>query len=512
MIPRRTMPTRPLPTSKRRAVGPLPALFAAALAIPLSAAGGRTPQDLDGAAFDELRALPGDEHAFLEVATTRPTCYVGERVALVLRIGFETGFLEEHLVQLFRRPLDVPAQVEAPWWSGLACARMLAGPAREGERVELALGDSVVTARRAGELERDGMRFETFELERDLVPSCVGALEVPAARLRFAFATRFRDDLLQGRVPLDRVDALVRSAPLALEVLPLPEDGRPLAFSGAIGRFEVEAAARPREVEEGESLLLALVVRGAGNLLDFEAPRLDELAGFHVRGSKTARTDGEARVEYDLAPLRASVREVPAIRFAYFDPEAGAYRVVETRPIAIEVRPSERAAEPGRAAPTDPRPAKSGAISEEEPGTRSWPRAVAVALAVLGSLALGRMLRRRSRDQRAARAERARAERASQAFRAHESAGDAELANAFAELLAGALGCSTAAVIGGDLRARLAAAGVPDGIAQRAAELLDALVAARFGGHAPADARARLAAIATELERHFRATSARERR
>ena len=62
-----------------------------------------------------------------------------------------------------------------------------------------------------------------------------------------------------------------------------------------------------------------------------------------------------------------------------------------------------------------------------------------------------------------------------------------------------------AAVIAPDLRARLAAAGVPVDLAARTAALLEALVAARYGSGAPSgDTEASARAIVEELEALFR--------
>jgi hypothetical protein len=58
-------------------------------------------------------------------------------------------------------------------------------------------------------------------------------------------------------------------------------------------------------------------------------------------------------------------------------------------------------------------------------------------------------------------------------------------------------------VIAPDLRSRLEAAGVPGEDAARAATLLDALIAARYGGGAPPDALQRAAEVVERLEPAF---------
>src|SRR5262249_33102491 len=152
--------------------------------------------------------------------------------------------------------------------------------------------------------------------------------------LRFAYAEHFRDDFVNGRTALDRTESTVRGAPLALEILALPEDGRPLEFTGAVGRFTLSATAQPRELALGQSLKLVLEIEGEGDLDSLQAPRLDGLEGFHVQGSLAERTARGLTATYELVPTDATVAAVPPIRFAFFErtPPAG-YRTVSTAPI-----------------------------------------------------------------------------------------------------------------------------------------------------------------------------------
>jgi hypothetical protein len=207
--------------------------------------------------------------------------------------------------------------------------------------------------------------------------------------MRFAHATRFEDDFVQGRVPVDRKDVVVRGERARLVVLSLPEEGRPADFSGAIGRFSLSAGAEPRELASGEGLALEVVIQALdphGDLSQASEPRLSDPGDFHVRGSLVEREAQRMLVRYDLVPRDPTVRAIPPVRFVFFDttPPAG-YRTLASEPIAITVR----------AQPPTPPPA---AAPEAAPGaglvwTRTRGIAAALVLLALAFVAL-RSLRR----------------------------------------------------------------------------------------------------------------------
>jgi hypothetical protein len=165
---------------------------------------------------------------------------------------------------------------------------------------------------------------------------------------------------------------------------------------------------------------------------------------------------------YDVAVVDAGLTAVPPIALPYFDPREGAYRVARTEPLPLIVRGGD--ATPA-GAPEDHRPAAAdGAL---------WPYALGGVAALLLALALIVAYARRKRrppepDARARFAERA-------------AAGD--VAAAFTEYLAARLRCAPAKVIDADLADRLQETGVSAPLAARAATLVQALVAARYGGH-----------------------------
>jgi hypothetical protein len=284
------------------------------------------------------------EHAFVDLAAQHASVFVEQPIRLTIRVGVEEEYLRHNLLQLFTRPLEVPVQLELPWEAGLAGALPLepgqdaSGADALVERPSFALGEEITRAARSTKETREGRTWIVLEIERALLPLAPGRLEIPGPLLHFAFATRFDQDLVSGSVPLDRRTAVVRAAPLALEVVPLPEAGRPAGFVDAVGQFTLEAQAEPRELEAGGTLKFVLTITGRGNLGRLAPPRLDALPGLHLQG-RTDELHGSTRtLACDLTPDSQHTREIPAITLEYFDPDARAYRRASTQPIPLGVK------------------------------------------------------------------------------------------------------------------------------------------------------------------------------
>jgi len=145
---------------------------------------------------------------------------------------------------------------------------------------------------------------------------------------------------------------------VAVDVRPLPAAGQPPEFSGAVGQFTLRVAADRSEAATGEAVGLRVTVEGEGDLRTASAPAIGPLADFRSwepkLEEKTTLEGGKRRVRriwsHVLVPLAPGRQELPGVRFAYFDPKEGAYRVVSAQPIVLTVRRGEGgAAEPGGA-------------------------------------------------------------------------------------------------------------------------------------------------------------------
>ena len=125
----------------------------------------------------------------------------------------------------------------------------------------------------------------------------------------------------------------------------LPENGRPAGFGGAVGRFKLTAALDRREAATNDAVALTVTVEGEGFLRAVAPPELGappDLKVFPPKVSASARPARDTLVsrkswEWILVPLVAGELRLPPVRFAYFDPDAGEYRVAteDTGPLVV---------------------------------------------------------------------------------------------------------------------------------------------------------------------------------
>lgn len=124
----------------------------------------------------------------------------------------------------------------------------------------------------------------------------------------------------------------VVAPPSVLEVLPLPQEGRPDSFSGALGSFALEVTSRPEPLVVGEPAAIHTSIRGDGNLAHAACPQ------FSGRVSRTypptvVRKPGLLECEQVIIPEEQGTS--PQVDWSYFDPGRGQYRTERrTLPLA----------------------------------------------------------------------------------------------------------------------------------------------------------------------------------
>jgi hypothetical protein len=149
-------------------------------------------------------------------------------------------------------------------------------------------------------------------------------------------------DQMFGRVEVREVPVTVDAVPI--EVLPLPEEGRPADFGGAIGQWKLDVTAKPTDVAVGDPITVTIKVSGNGNIDTVPTPKLGPLDGFKTYDptTKTTKDDlnttGERVMQQVLIAKSADVKELPEVRLAYFDPEARAYKAAVQSPIKLVVK------------------------------------------------------------------------------------------------------------------------------------------------------------------------------
>ena len=198
---------------------------------------------------------------------------------------------------------------------------------------------SAVTAVKAGD----------FPLSMEM-PVTVVVREAPQRRQRDSgdpFDQMLNDpffaDAFSGMMGKQK-EVKLASEPEVLTILPLPTVNRPADFAGAVGQFELKASATPLNVSAGDPITLRVAVSGSGAFDRASTEGLPNAAGWKTYPPKstfepadTAGYQGTKTFEQVVIPRDDSVKEIPALRFSFFDPETRQYETRTTAPIPVQV-------------------------------------------------------------------------------------------------------------------------------------------------------------------------------
>jgi hypothetical protein len=279
---------------------------------------------------------------FLDIVASPETAWVGEPVTLTLQIWIKQYRDASQGIALEEESMwSLVDQSDSSWG---VFGESLQQMTRERRRP------------RGREVERNGASYFLYEIPVVRHPIDAGRIDPGDVRVVFQQPlglTARRDFFGRREYVIDGSRPVIVEATMApVDVRALPTEGRPAEFTGAVGRFRVEAYAEPREVSVGDPITLVLEVTDIGSgspvdLANLRPPRLQNdqaLAGFRLPDSPTTGVvEGRTKVFTEtLRPERDDLTEIPGIAFASFDPTLDRYVVVRTSPIPIRVSPSER--------------------------------------------------------------------------------------------------------------------------------------------------------------------------
>ena len=212
-------------------------------------------------------------------------------------------------------------------------------------------GSEIVAEKSNGVL--DGQNYLTVSFTKTLLAKETGVLTLAQATVtcqaasghrqgggRDPFSGFFPEDLFGRSRQAFRTEVVPSNEP-TLEILPLPEQGRPADFSGLVGSYSLAVSASPTKVKVGDPITMTIQVAGpaaAGASL----PPLAEALGtkdFKVPG-EMAPGEGSTILKtftQTVRALHAGVRQVPSLHLSYFNPVSGHYESAASQPVGLEV-------------------------------------------------------------------------------------------------------------------------------------------------------------------------------
>jgi len=130
-----------------------------------------------------------------------------------------------------------------------------------------------------------------------------------------------------------------------ITVKPLPENGKPIDFSGAVGRFDFTVKPSKTILKNGESFDLKVAVTGTGNLKLFSLPKpvvpssLEMYEPVHKENVTTPLSgmSGKIADNYTIIPQFKGDYPIKPMSFSYFDLNTGRYKTITSPEIIVKV-------------------------------------------------------------------------------------------------------------------------------------------------------------------------------
>jgi hypothetical protein len=258
------------------------------------------------------------DFVLVSASVDRTRAYVGQQITHTVKFAYRVRMLSE--------PRYVPAEHTGFWFEQLGSS-----------------GPEVETI--------NGQQYYVLKLRTAYFPISSGKFTIGKSSIRYAVrdADPFSRDPFSifGRDPFGRSarESVGETKPIEIEVLPLPGEGRPEDFTGAVGQFDMRVSPSSRTVKTGESLTLTVKISGRGNVKSIGDLVVPEFGDFRVFAPKARESSDVQRLRvggvktYDLVlvPQRIGEYTLEGFSFSYFDPELGKYITSTANPIEIEV-------------------------------------------------------------------------------------------------------------------------------------------------------------------------------
>ena len=270
-------------------------------------------------------------HLVAEISKTNP--YLNEPITVVYKIYFSYNIGITNW-----RELDKPKYNDF-WSQNIDIKQLVAEEGRyKGEKYRfVTLRKTVLYPQKSGKLV-----IEPLSLDVDV--------QLPSNRRN-----------IFGQVLLVEDHKRVSAGAKTINVKALPEAGKPVDFSGAVGRFAFKVIPSKTNIKSGESLDIEVSVSGTGNLKLFTLPKpivptaLEMYDPVHSEQVSTPLSGMTGRIsdKYAIIPQYKGKYPIKPMTFTYFDLGSQSYKMVTSPEIMINVLEGPNAADNSVAATSD---------------------------------------------------------------------------------------------------------------------------------------------------------------
>ena len=194
----------------------------------------------------------------------------------------------------------------------------------------------------------DGVRYQTYELFRHTcIANKVGKISLASAECDIVVRKQTNAkpknifEQFFGAAGYEDIPVNAKSRTTTIEVVGLPEEGKPLSFSGAVGNYNYKVEASRTELKANDAFNLKMTVSGKGNLKLVDPPKPILPEGFETYDPKIIENANAKTFDYLVIPRSEGDYTLKDLDFSYYNLEAKKYITISPDPITIKVLPPD---------------------------------------------------------------------------------------------------------------------------------------------------------------------------
>ncbi|MCB0516651.1 MAG: BatD family protein [Chitinophagales bacterium] len=195
----------------------------------------------------------------------------------------------------------------------------------------------------------NGENYQKVILQQYAVfPQMSGKLDIPAATVETIL--RIADRSFGGFLRYRNTNRSFTSEPIQVNVIPLPDAGKPANFSGLVGDLSSSITLSNTELKAGEAFYITLAYNGYGNLKLAETPQLSlDKDAFKVLDpevteqyrSINGKMGGSKVFKFPVVPQKEGKFALAPHTLNYFSVNEGKYKMLSPQNFIVNVAPPD---------------------------------------------------------------------------------------------------------------------------------------------------------------------------
>ncbi|WP_372745208.1 BatD family protein [Lutibacter sp.] len=178
-----------------------------------------------------------------------------------------------------------------------------------------------------------------------LIPQRAGQLIIEPMTMDFSVGIPTGRGDFFGNMITRNISYSTSSAIRNVRVKELPEAGKPIDFTGAVGDFDFKVVTDKNQLKANDAAQIIVEVSGRGNLKLFEIPKITtpaELEVYTPEHKEDVATSliglrGSVSDIYTVVPQYKGKYKIPEVSFSYFNPTEKKYKTIHVDALIMEV-------------------------------------------------------------------------------------------------------------------------------------------------------------------------------